>query len=76
MYYWQVLCAAGTTWLVNADMLTSSLSDVGLLVLANQCWDEELMREVRCLVALVGAAVVLPEAVLISPDDLGILLYI
>ena len=27
-------------------MLGSSLSDVGLLILANQCWDKDLMQQV------------------------------
>ena len=31
---------------VNANMLSSDLSQVGLLVLANQCWDEDLMHQV------------------------------
>ena len=31
----------------NADMLSSDLSGVGVLVLANQCWDEDLMAQVR-----------------------------
>ncbi len=37
---------AGAVEVVNADLLESDLRGVGLLVLANQCWDRHLQRRV------------------------------
>ena len=35
---------------LRADMLTTDLSDVGVLVLTNQCWDSALMEQVAAKV--------------------------
>ena len=46
---WTVRAGAllsGVTF-IPADLLSSQLADVGVLVLTNQCWDDDLMDKVR-----------------------------
>lgn len=47
VWCWAVMgCApTGVEW-VGVDLLGSSLADVGLLLMTNQCWDRELMEQV------------------------------
>ncbi|GAX74051.1 hypothetical protein CEUSTIGMA_g1501.t1 [Chlamydomonas eustigma] len=42
----------GLVQLQNADLLVSDLSNVGVLVLTNQCWDAELMQKASTKLAL------------------------
>ena len=49
MLNWTVRAGAllsGVTF-IPADLLSSQLADVGVLVLTNQCWDDDLMDKVR-----------------------------
>ncbi len=39
-----------------ADMLSSSLADVGVLMLTDQCWDAALVQKVSCSSAAAAAA--------------------